>query len=91
MSVNGNGGGPVPCIGCGACMARCPMELDIPVLLRLWNEYACTIGFVPPEALKGIPEDKGPGACIRCRYCERTCPRRIRIPAVLAELTGMLG
>ncbi len=86
-----SGTGAVPCMGCGVCMSRCPMELDIPALLRIYNEYVCAGGLVPPEALDGIPEDRGPQACLRCRCCERTCPRRIRIPEILADLAEKLG
>ena len=84
----GGAAGAVPCIGCGVCMSRCPMELDIPKLLRIYNQYVCTVGFVPPEVLREIPEGRGPDACLRCRCCERTCPRRIRISGVLADLAA---
>ncbi|MGI6221601.1 MAG: aldo/keto reductase [Coriobacteriales bacterium] len=77
----------VPCTACKYCINHCPMELDIPWLIELWNEHRFTgsHGFITPMALGGLPEDKRPAACIGCKTCEEFCPQQIAIADVLAE------
>ena len=85
--------GAVPCTACKYCTSHCPMELDIPGLIELWNEHRFTgsHGFIAPMALGGMPEEKRPGACIGCRTCEEFCPQKIAIADVLAEFAENVG
>ena len=85
--------GAVPCTACKYCTSHCPMELDIPGLIELWNEHRFTgsHGFIAPMALGGMPEEKRPGACIACRTCEEFCPQQIAIADVLAEFAENVG
>ena len=76
----------VPCTACRYCTSHCPQELDIPELLRLYNEHAFTGGgFIAPMLLGTMPDDKKPSACIGCRSCEAVCPQQIKISEVLAD------
>ncbi len=84
--------GTVPCTACHYCVSQCPMELDIPKLLSLYNEHSFTGGgFIAPMVLGTFPEDKKPSACLQCRSCEQVCPQQIRISEVLADFAGKLG
>ncbi|MBR4458690.1 MAG: aldo/keto reductase [Clostridia bacterium] len=84
--------GTVPCTACHYCVSHCPMGLDIPHLLSLYNEHAYTGGgFIAPMALSALPEDKRPQACLQCRSCEQVCPQQIRISEVLADFSAKLG
>ncbi|MBQ8161706.1 MAG: aldo/keto reductase [Clostridia bacterium] len=84
--------GTVPCTACHYCVSHCPMGLDIPHLLSLYNEHAYTGGgFIAPMALSALPEEKRPQACLQCRSCEQVCPQRIRISEVLQDFSGRLG
>ena len=84
--------GTVPCTACHYCVSHCPMGLDIPRLLSLYNEHAYTGGgFIAPMALSALPEDKLPSACLQCRSCEQVCPQQIRISEVLADFSRKLG
>ena len=84
--------GTVPCTACHYCVSHCPMGLDIPHLLSLYNEHAYTGGgFIAPMALSALPADKQPQACLQCRSCEQVCPQRIRISEVLADFSAKLG
>ncbi|MBQ9324511.1 MAG: aldo/keto reductase [Clostridia bacterium] len=84
--------GTVPCTGCHYCVSHCPMSLDIPHLLSLYNEHAYTGGgFIAPMALSALPADKKPSACLQCRSCEQVCPQQIRISEVLADFSRKLG
>ena len=84
--------GTVPCTACHYCVSHCPMGLDIPHLLSLYNEHAYTGGgFIAPMALSALPSEKQPSACLQCRSCEQVCPQQIRISEVLADFSAKLG
>ncbi len=84
--------GTVPCTACHYCVSHCPMSLDIPDLLSLYNEHAYTGGgFIAPMALSALPPEKQPSACLKCRSCEQVCPQQIRISEVLADFTEKLA
>lgn len=82
----------LPCTACHYCTSHCPMGLDIPSLLSLYNEHCFTEGgFIAPMALSALPDDKKPSACIGCRSCEAVCPQRIKISEVMSYFTEKLG
>ncbi len=82
----------LPCTSCRYCTSHCPMELDIPTLLALYNEHSYTGGgFLAPMALMTIPDDKKPNACIGCRSCEEVCPQQIKISEAMADFTQKLN
>lgn len=84
-------GNVLPCTACHYCVSHCPMELDIPHLLSLYNEHKVTKGgFIAPMALAALPEDKQPGSCIGCGSCSAVCPQQIDIPNALADFAEML-
>jgi len=83
--------GTVPCTACRYCTGHCPMSLDIPYLLSLYNEHALTGGgFIAPMALSALPEDRRPSACVGCRSCEQVCPQQIPVSDHLARFADML-
>ena len=83
--------GTVPCTACHYCVSHCPMGLDIPHLMSLYNEHAYTGGgFIAPMALSALPDDKQPSACLQCRSCELVCPQQIKISEVLADFSKRL-
>ena len=76
----------IGCTGCRYCCDGCPMGLNIPMLLQIYNEMKfspCTNVGMRVEAL---PEDKRPTACVGCGQCTRACPQNIDIPTVLRDL-----
>lgn len=76
----------VPCTSCHYCVSHCPKGLDIPSLLRLYNEHSYTEGgFIAPMALMAMPEDKKPSACVGCRSCEAVCPQQIKVSEAMAD------
>lgn len=82
--------GIAPCTACHYCVAHCPMELDIPHLLHLYNEHKFTGGgFMAPMALGAIEEGHLPKDCIACGACAEVCPQQIDIPGSLAEFSKM--
>lgn len=85
--------GTVPCTACHYCTSHCPMGLDIPHLLSLYNQLVVTGkgDFIAPMALSALPEDKRPAACIGCGSCAAVCPQQIDIPGTLADFASRLA
>lgn len=83
----------VPCTGCHYCVSKCPQELDIPFLLKLYNEamVAGAGDFIAPMALSSLAADKQPECCINCQSCEEVCPQTIHIPEELAKFAKKMG
>lgn len=81
----------LPCTACHYCTSHCPMGLDIPTLVSLYNEHAFTGGgFIAPMALSAIPEDKQPSACIGCRQCEIVCPQQIKVSEMMKDFVARM-
>lgn len=76
----------VPCTACRYCTTHCPQGLNIPELIKLYNEHTFTGGgFIAPFALMALPENKRPSACIGCRSCEKVCPQQIKISEIFKD------
>ena len=84
-------GSMIPCTTCRYCTEYCPQGLDIPRLIKLYNEHAFTGGgFIAPMALSKIDADKQPQNCLGCGACEAVCPQNIKISEVMADFTRRL-
>ena len=80
-----------PCTACRYCTSHCPKHLDIPDLIKLYNEHRFTGGgFIAPMALSALSEEKWPSACVGCRSCEKVCPQQIRISEMMKDFTARL-
>lgn len=62
----------VPCTACSYCVERCPNGLQIPELIKRYNENTA-------------PCAPGPGNCIGCRNCETVCPQGIMISEIMEK------
>ncbi|MBQ5365804.1 MAG: 4Fe-4S dicluster domain-containing protein, partial [Spirochaetales bacterium] len=77
----------VPCTGCRYCTPNCPMQLDIPVLLKAYNDYKYERTW--ENNLRNIEEDKLPSKCIGCGSCMEHCPQNIEIPTYMKKLARL--
>ncbi len=81
----------LPCTACRYCTSQCPMGLDIPSLIELYNEHSYSGGgFLAPMAIGALPEDKKPSACLGCRACEAVCPQNIKISEMMTDFVEKL-
>ncbi len=80
----------VPCTGCRYCCDGCPMELDIPELLRIYNEVRISPVVNAGMRIEALPEDKRPSACVGCGQCSQMCPQKIDVPAAMQDFAARL-
>ena len=81
----------LPCTACRYCTEHCPMGLDIPKMIELYNEHVYSGGgFLAPMAIGAMPEEKRPSACIGCRACEAVCPQNIKISEMMSDFVERL-
>lgn len=82
----------LPCTACRYCTSHCPKHLDIPELIKLYNEHRFTGGgFIAPMVVSALAEEKCPSACIGCRSCEKVCPQQIKISEMMKDFTARLN
>jgi len=82
----------LPCTACRYCTSHCPMELNIPNIIELYNEHVYSGGgFLAPMAIGALPENKRPSACLGCRACEAVCPQNIKISEMMSDFTNKLS
>lgn len=82
----------VHCTACHYCVSKCPQELDIPHLLKLYNEAMVegSGNFISAMGISVLPEDKRPDKCVACESCMEVCPQNIEIPKHLADFAEKL-
>lgn len=81
----------VPCTACRYCCDGCPAGLDIPDLLRAYNELRFSAAVNVAMRIEFLPEDKKPTACIGCGQCAQICPQKIDIPGAMQDLAKRLA
>ena len=81
----------VPCTACGYCKEGCPMGLNIPELISLYNDF----NFFPSSniaaRIESLPREKQPSACIGCGACSEICPQKIDVPSCLTSFSEGLS
>ncbi len=74
-----------PCTSCRYCTPNCPMKINIPEYLRVYNKFKLDGAWALGET-KWIQSDGTPADCIMCGSCMNHCPQSINIPKYLKEL-----
>lgn len=54
----------------------CPMGLDIPSLIKSYNDMKTAFSFTPLMKVEALQADKRPSACVGCGACAQICPQR---------------
>ena len=81
----------LPCTACRYCTSHCPKGLDIPELIRLYNEHCFTGGgFLAPMVLGTYSNEKLPNACVGCGSCEAVCPQQIKVSEMMKDFSSRL-
>ena len=79
------------CTACRYCCDGCPVGLDIPMLLSVYNDIRVSPVFTVAMGIEALPEEKRPSACISCGKCTRICPQNIDIPQAMKDFTQALS
>ena len=82
--------GSVPCTGCRYCVAGCPMGLDIPFLLSVYNDLRYAPVINTTLRIEALPESKKPDVCVGCGKCSKICPQNIDIPGAMQDFCELM-
>lgn len=81
----------IPCTACRYCTPGCPMEIDIPRIFKVMNNYKI---YGDLEKYKEIYQrrfkDVKASDCIQCGQCEGACPQHLPIVELLQEVAATL-
>jgi len=80
-----------PCTDCKYCMDECPLNLDIPLMLTLYNETGFERGWFLDAAIRNLKDNEKPTACNSCGKCSLLCPQNIDIPKTLAAFAEVIN
>ena len=80
----------VPCTACRYCTSGCPKKLDIPELLKCYNDLRFDPTFTVSMKMEAVPENGQPSQCIGCKKCERICPQKIKISECMKDFAATL-
>ncbi len=70
----------VPCSGCGYCRGLCSVGIDIPLMIKAFNEHSVGGETWKIEGLScAVPASE----CVSCGACVKRCPQNIQIPEFL--------
>lgn len=74
----------IPCSACRYCCPTCPAKLDIPLLIRGYNEKKISgnnwrVAFL--DSAKSASE------CLQCGSCLKMCPQKIDIPEIMRQIS----
>jgi len=76
----------VPCTACRYCCDDCPMGINIPEYLKVYNKFKVDGPFGIKAKLDEVESDGNPSDCIGCGACESRCPQGIGVPDIMREL-----
>ncbi len=78
----------VPCTACQYCTSYCPLELNIPDFIKIYNDTQLNGRSMAGLRIKeNLPAEKLPSACLSCGACASVCPQSIQIPDIMKFLT----
>ena len=80
----------VPCTACRYCCGACPQNLDIPLLISIYNEAVVDMTWYVDELMEPLSDGEKPQSCINCGACSRLCPQNIDIPGTMAKFAALL-
>lgn len=78
----------VPCTACKYCVDSCPEKINIPGLIKLFNDYRTYRNLDANKRRYDMITARGGKAssCIKCGVCESHCPQNIAIRDTLTEI-----
>ena len=76
----------VGCTGCRYCCDNCPVSINIPEFMQVYNTYKTIGKRQANQMIEKIETQSYPTDCLSCGSCEAHCPQNIEIPKIMDEL-----
>lgn len=81
----------IPCTACRYCTPGCPMEIDIPRVFKLMNNYKIYDDLENRRGIYSRIFKTGKASdCIQCGQCENACPQHLPIIDLLSEVAATM-
>ncbi len=80
----------VPCTGCRYCVKTCPAHLEIPEIIKLYNEAKFYPSINIDMKRLALGEGGKSENCIGCGMCVKMCPQGIRVPELMPKVKEVL-
>jgi len=81
----------IDCIACRHCTDDCPLDLRIPDLISLYNDYLVhNTAINLDHSYRWLTRDTGKaGDCAGCRVCEGSCRMNVRIADTIGKISAL--
>jgi len=81
----------IDCINCGRCTDDCPLDLRIPDLIGLYNDYLLqkTLTNLDDRYMQLTGDTGKAGDCAGCRVCEGSCRNNIKIAETIEKIATL--
>ena len=80
----------VPCTACRYCCDGCPMKLNIPRIISLYNDFKISSSINIAMRQDAMGESGMPSRCIGCGQCSAVCPQKINVPELMVTMDAAL-
>lgn len=80
----------VPCTGCEYCKEHCPMTIDIPEMIKHYNNMRIAVNKEDLDYINSLDDSLKPTACLSCGACTNACPQNIDVPDIMKKITELM-
>ena len=75
----------VPCTGCEYCKPNCPLGIDIPEMIKHYNNMRVAVSKEDLDYINSLDDTLKPSACLSCGACTNACPQNIDVLDIMTK------